>query len=66
MKKRNKVILPLILAIGGILAVFFFSPRFSSSGQQTTSTANMPTAKATRGTIQQPYRSWGLLNPRTE
>ncbi|HQD33500.1 MAG: efflux RND transporter periplasmic adaptor subunit [Atribacterota bacterium] len=63
MKKRNKVILPLILAIGGILAVFFFSPRFSSSGQQTTSTANMPTAKATRGTIQQTVSELGTLEP---
>ena len=37
MKKRNKVILPLILAIGGILAVFSFL--IFLFRQQTTSTA---------------------------
>ncbi|HXL01768.1 MAG TPA: efflux RND transporter periplasmic adaptor subunit [Candidatus Atribacteria bacterium] len=63
MKKFNKVIFPLIVVTGGILAVFLFSPRFSSSEQQTTGTANIPTVKATRGTIQQTVSELGTLEP---
>ena len=62
MKKSTKVILPLVLVVGGILAIFFFFPR-SSSSEQATSTVSMPTVKATRGTIQQTVSELGTLEP---
>jgi len=61
-KKSTKVILPLVLVVGGILAIFFFFPR-SSSSEQATSTVSMPTVKATRGTIQQTVSELGTLEP---
>ena len=63
MKKLTRIIITLVLVGGGILTVFLFSPRFSSSGQ-TTNTVNIPAVKATRGTIYQTVSELGTLEPK--
>jgi len=62
-KKLTRIIITLVLVGGGILTVFLFSPRFSSSGQ-TTNTVNIPAVKATRGTIYQTVSELGTLEPK--
>lgn len=63
MKKLTRIIITLVLVGGGILTVFLFSPRFSSSGQ-TINTVNIPAVKATRGTIYQTVSELGTLEPK--
>jgi len=62
-KKLTRIIITLVLVGGGILTVFLFSPRFSSSGQ-TINTVNIPAVKATRGTIYQTVSELGTLEPK--